>query len=347
MGYTFKQQLCPTNKCSIKCPYTMNAEYITVHNTANDASAKSEITYMLSNNNCTSFHVAVDDIEVIQAISFNRNAFHAGDGNGRGNRTSIGIEICYSKSGGTRFDKAEENAAKYIAQLLAERKWGIERVRTHQSWSGKYCPHRTLDKGWQRFLNMVKAELDKLNAPVIPKLNANGIYVQSNDNMGIVAGLVTDTQDKANTEYSWYYTIDCVNYVEIKGWNNGEWITWKPDEYGDYILIAKARYKGSKEEVSSFVTVKYHPYIKGDFHDIIDSKFMLGVEVYVNDGCEAEIQLYDCTQQAWIYGTGKCIIDDTSLWTTIEPIKNNAYWALFRVYKDNILVDEQCCGFVV
>uniref|UniRef100_UPI002638245F SH3 domain-containing protein n=1 Tax=Clostridium sp. TaxID=1506 RepID=UPI002638245F len=27
----------------------------------------------------------------------------------------------------------------------------------------KYCPHRTLDTGWQRFLNMIQAELDILN----------------------------------------------------------------------------------------------------------------------------------------------------------------------------------------
>ena len=29
----------------------------------------------------------------------------------------------------------------------------------------KYCPHRTLDMGWQRFLNMIKAELNSLNKP--------------------------------------------------------------------------------------------------------------------------------------------------------------------------------------
>lgn len=27
----------------------------------------------------------------------------------------------------------------------------------HQDYNGKYCPHRTLDMGWQRFLNMVKS----------------------------------------------------------------------------------------------------------------------------------------------------------------------------------------------
>jgi N-acetylmuramoyl-L-alanine amidase CwlA len=143
----------------------MTPSYITIHNTANDASAANEITYMLNNNDYTSYHVAVDDKEVIQAIPFNRNAWHAGDGNGTGNRNTIGIEICYSKSGGTRFTEAEKNAAEYTAKLLNERGWGIDRVKRHYDWSGKYCPHRTMDLGWDRFLNMVQTNLTALQTP--------------------------------------------------------------------------------------------------------------------------------------------------------------------------------------
>ena len=43
--------ICPENKYAIKCPYPMTPEYITVHNTANDASAMAEISYMIGNNN--------------------------------------------------------------------------------------------------------------------------------------------------------------------------------------------------------------------------------------------------------------------------------------------------------
>lgn len=133
---------------------------ICIHNTANDASAANEISYMISNNNEVSFHIAVDDKEAIQGIPFNRNAWHAGDGgSGTGNRKYIAIEICYSKSGGTRFTNAEKNAAKLTAQLLKKYGWNINNVKKHQDFSGKYCPHRTLDLGWQRFLNMISAEL--------------------------------------------------------------------------------------------------------------------------------------------------------------------------------------------
>ena len=161
MSYVFKQNLVSSSKYSIKCPYTMTPEYIVVHNTSNDASAENEVKYMISNNNQVSFHYAVDDQYVIQGLPTNRNAFHAGDGaNGKGNRKGLSVEICYSKSGGSKFTAAEKNAAKFIASLLKERGWGIDKVKKHQDFSGKYCPHRTLDLGWQRFLNMVQAELN-------------------------------------------------------------------------------------------------------------------------------------------------------------------------------------------
>jgi hypothetical protein len=129
---------------------------VCIHNTANDASAKNEISYMVTNTNQTSFHFAVDDIEVWQGLPLNRNGWHAGDGaTGEGNRKYIGIEICYSKSGGEKFTKAEERTAQFCAELLKERGWGIDRVRTHKSFSGKNCPHRTLELGWDRFLNKV------------------------------------------------------------------------------------------------------------------------------------------------------------------------------------------------
>ena len=62
-----------------------------------------EITYMTNNDYETSFHYAVDDKEIVQGIEENRNGWHASDGNGKGNREGIAIEICYSLSGGERF----------------------------------------------------------------------------------------------------------------------------------------------------------------------------------------------------------------------------------------------------
>lgn len=156
-----KQILVDESNYSIKCPYEMNAEFIVVHNTANDATAENEVKYMISNNNKVSFHYAVDDVEVVQGIPENRNSWNAGDGtNGNGNRKGIAVEICYSKSGGDKFDDAEKNAAKFIAIKLKEKGWGIDKVKKHADFSNKNCPHRTLELGWDRFLNIVKSYLE-------------------------------------------------------------------------------------------------------------------------------------------------------------------------------------------
>ena len=161
------KNLVSESKYSVKCPYSMTPEFIVVHNTANDASAQNEVKYMISNNNQVSFHFAVDDKEIVQGLPLDRNAWACGDGaNGKGNRKGIQIEICYSKSGGARFENAEKNAAKFIAQLLKERGWGADKVKKHQDFSNKYCPHRTLDKGWASFVNMIKDYLNELNKPV-------------------------------------------------------------------------------------------------------------------------------------------------------------------------------------
>lgn len=212
------QSLVSTDKYNIKCPYSMNAEFIVVHNTANDASARNEVAYMIRNDNKVSFHYAVDDKEIVQAILESRNAWHAGDaGNGQGNRNGLSIEICYSRSGGDRFIKAEKLASKFIASKLKEKNWGIDKVKKHQDFSGKYCPHRTLDLGWQRFLNMVQKELDRLadKKDNIIKISLHGKNIE-------VPGI-----KKSNT-----------NYVPIR-------------------FLEKLGYKISWDEVSKTVTIEY------------------------------------------------------------------------------------------
>ena len=123
------QSLVSPSKYSIKCPYPMEAEFIVVHNTANDATARNEVAYMIKNDNKVSYHYAIDDKEIVQGIPENRNAWHAGDGNGEGNRKGLSIEICYSKSGGPKFISAEKLAAKFIAFKLNEKNWGIDKVK--------------------------------------------------------------------------------------------------------------------------------------------------------------------------------------------------------------------------
>ena len=155
------RKIVPESRYYLKCPYEMTPTRIVVHNTANDATARNEISYMTNNDYETSFHYAVDDKEIVQGLPENRNGWHASDGNGKGNREGIAIEICYSKSGGDRFIKAEENAVDLIVDILNRYNWNIDKVTKHQDYTNKYCPHRTLDMGWDRFLNMIKEKLNE------------------------------------------------------------------------------------------------------------------------------------------------------------------------------------------
>ena len=170
MAYNIVNNMLPTSKYGIKAPYAMNPLYITVHNTGNTASARNEAAYHNSNNAQVSYHVAIDDKEAVQLIPFNRTAWHAGDSLGNGNMRSIGIEICYSMDNGysgaksARYKAAEENAALYIAHVLKQYGWGMDRLKRHYDWSRKDCPHKMHATGtYQAFRNRVQAHLNALN----------------------------------------------------------------------------------------------------------------------------------------------------------------------------------------
>lgn len=235
------QMLVSSSKYSRKCPYAMTPEGITIHNTANDASAKNEISYMIGNNNQTSFHYAVDDYQAVQGIPENRNSWNAGDGHGFGNMKTISIEICYSKSGGDRFQKAEENAAELVAILMKKYGWGTDKIgtktiNTHQYRSGKYCPHRTLDEGIDKFWNMVREKYATITGteynpqPETPTTSSgrkvgdvvtiNGIYTSSTSttklNPARNSGTITKIVSARNP-----YLLDYGNL----GWTNDSCIT--------------------------------------------------------------------------------------------------------------------------
>ncbi|EHO1190903.1 N-acetylmuramoyl-L-alanine amidase family protein [Listeria monocytogenes] len=188
-GVPFRQNLVSSSKYNIKAPNAMKAKKITIHNTYNDASSQNETDYCKNNNNEVSFHVAVDDKEAIQVVPFNRNAWHCGDGgNGYGNRNTIGVETCYSKSGGAKYIAAEKNTIKYVAGLCVQQ--GIiaskDTIKKHQDWSGKYCPHRILaEKRWPAVQQAIIDEYNRItsknpnrhdgkvvdSAPLLPKMD--------------------------------------------------------------------------------------------------------------------------------------------------------------------------------
>lgn len=129
----------------------MNPAYITVHNTANTekgANAAMHARYVKNPGTATSWHFTVDEKEVYQHLPLNENGWHAGDGNGPGNRKSIGIEICENSDGD--FDKAVANAQWLIKKLMKEQGISLSNVVPHKHWSGKQCPRKLLDR-WDSF----------------------------------------------------------------------------------------------------------------------------------------------------------------------------------------------------
>ena len=202
-----RENLVPKDKYAIKCPYTRTPTRVVIHNTANDAPAANEISYMRYNDLEISFHYAVDDVNIVQGIPENRTAWASGDGHGKGNMEGIHIEICYSKSGGKKFDKAEQNAAEFTASLLEKYGWGIDKVTKHRDYDGKYCPHRTLDRGWQRFLSMVKRYMEPAKTPVASKFIPYLIRKNCRDALNIRKGPSTNYGILGQIKDTLRYTI--------------------------------------------------------------------------------------------------------------------------------------------
>lgn len=202
-----RENLVPKDKYAIKCPYTRTPTRVVIHNTANDAPAANEISYMRYNDLEISFHYAVDDVNIVQGIPESRNAWASGDGHGKGNMEGIHIEICYSKSGGEKFDKAEQNAAEFTASLLKKYGWGIDKVTKHRDYDGKYCPHRTLDRGWQRFLSMVKRYMEPAKTPVASKFTPYLIRKNCRDALNIRKGPSTNYGILGQIKDTLRYTI--------------------------------------------------------------------------------------------------------------------------------------------
>ena len=229
----------PLSKYDIKCPYAMTPQGITIHNTANDASARNEIAYMTNNNQEVSYHYAVDDVEAIQGLPLDRNGWHAGDGgNGKGNRTTIAIEICHSLTkGNPKYAKSEDNGAKLAAIILHQYGWGIDRIRKHQDWSGKYCPHRILDNGnWEGFKGKVQAYLLQLQgkqtptpkATVAPKPKATVREYTEYGTFTATENIYFRNEPNLNGRtQGMYYKGESVKYDRVRIDVNGfVWISW-------------------------------------------------------------------------------------------------------------------------
>ena len=214
-GVPFRQKLVGSWNYGAKCPYAMDADSVTVHETDNNASANNETTYMIGNTDQVSYHVAIDEKEAVQGIPFNRNTWNAGDGgSGHGNRKSISFEICrnYNQSQGTnitdtqleQYKKAKANAIKVIAQIMLEQ--GIpantSTVKSHHDRSGKNCPSKMRNDGqWIAFRDAVIAEYNRLKNGGSTGGSASAAF-KVGENVKVVGNLFVDADGKGASSKS-------------------------------------------------------------------------------------------------------------------------------------------------
>lgn len=160
--------------------------YITLHETSNPApSADAEMHRRFVHGgggpHNVSFHAVVDDHESIQLLPWDEVAWHAGDGNGDGNRDSIGIEICVNK--GANWQQTLANAAVLVAGLMKEFSIPIERVVQHNHWSGKNCPMTLRKGGWAGLIAQI--ELMSRPQPPLPQPTPDtDFYPQTGHSIG-------------------------------------------------------------------------------------------------------------------------------------------------------------------
>lgn len=164
------QNIIPKNRNN-RPGFSMVPEYITIHDTANpNATAIAHGNYLAKNSIAeklpASWHFTVDDKDIVQHLPLYESGYHTGDGNGPGNRKSIGIEICEFTDANKR-SGAEKMATQLTAYLAGKLAIPLSGIVQHYHWTGKNCPRvlRGRPGGWDNFIKDVKANMEKKEAP--------------------------------------------------------------------------------------------------------------------------------------------------------------------------------------
>ncbi|MES9710941.1 N-acetylmuramoyl-L-alanine amidase [Bacillus safensis] len=221
--------------------YAMNPRYITIHTTANQsagADARAHARYVNNGGGSTgvSWHFTVDDNRIVQHLPLNENGWHAGDGNGAGNRSSIGIEICKNRDG--NFEKALTHAAGLVKFLMAHLGLKIGNVVSHQHWSGKNCPRPIFNRpgGFEGFKKMIEDSTNDMNGENHNKdagTQGLGIAYMEGVNINLRRNPSTSSEILRKLNKPESYIV----WEERDGWLNvgNSWVKYDPS----YIFFAR------------------------------------------------------------------------------------------------------------
>ncbi|WP_312469741.1 N-acetylmuramoyl-L-alanine amidase [Neobacillus sp.] len=148
------QRLIPVSNNDTRPGLKLVPKFITIHETDNtSAGADAEAHARLQqrgNDRTASWHLQIDDHEILQSIPFDEVAWAAGDGrNGPGNRTSIHIEMCVNTDGD--YEKTVSNTVEVVQYLMSRYIIPIDHIVPHKHWTSKNCPQNLLLR-WSSFI---------------------------------------------------------------------------------------------------------------------------------------------------------------------------------------------------
>ena len=170
-GIPFKSDLIPLTNKHARSTIKMQAKGITIHNTGNPnraANAKMHTEYVDNQTEYVSWHFTVDCFRIYQELPINEIAWHAGDGRGPGNMTTISIEICENEN----WIKARQNGillTVWLIENIFKDSSATKIVYPHKHWSGKDCPHLILREGWNKFVDEIDTMRQKLHNTHVEK----------------------------------------------------------------------------------------------------------------------------------------------------------------------------------
>ena len=186
-----------------------------------------------------------------------------------------------------------------------------------------------------------------------PVLSSVGIYLWQYEN-GLIEGgaVVNDGVDTSDLSYRWLvYDVKNEQWIQASDWSFDYGIHYSPSMSGDYLVYCEVK-DTQGHTANTTVGVNYRHAIKAicQMPDPNGNGYLIGIQSFDNPGYYYEMQILDCNlyvqgKAAWIYTTGKCGAQDTTLWTTWAPIPGY-YWTLFNLYDaSGNLIDQQCYGF--
>lgn len=233
---------------------TGKVQYITIHNTediqeapgTNDAEQYTRATYPNQNMGDARVHYFIDETDCWQNLREDEIGWHAGDGRGPGNETSLAIEIIMGGTGSRADIEAEERGALLAAILLNKHKLGIDKMVPHKKWSGKLCPVYILPH-WDEFVAKVEKYLDQIQGKVEP--------VAPNKNVIEEGDLVSISADA-----TYYDGKKMPSWVKAK-----RWIVKEANE--DRVVIDKS--EDGKNSINSAVNAKYLTVVSKQFDPYI------------------------------------------------------------------------------